>query len=90
MDRYANQRKLGFRTCAYGNLFEFGWNVRDAWPNMSKSCEGALDNSTTLLCHTRRLLEQKYAAALLHDVRREPDLVCGGVLLLEQAARVAE
>ena len=28
---YAHQRSLGFRTCNYANLFQFGWNTAEVW-----------------------------------------------------------
>jgi len=69
---YAHQRSLGFRTCNYANLFQFGWNTAEVWatdttgggaPNAGVNCSAAATSGTTqkeqqqeLLCHTQRLL----------------------------------
>eukprot|EP00051_Salpingoeca_urceolata_P001697 m.43204 g.43204 ORF g.43204 m.43204 type:complete len:770 (-) comp11623_c0_seq2:1441-3750(-) len=76
---YQHQRDLGFRTCAYGNLFEFGWAVADVWPNKTLDCTPPLSNSSLLQCHTQRLLREKYGEALLYNVRDPSKLVCGGL-----------
>eukprot|EP01065_Artemidia_motanka_P042405 TRINITY_DN568_c0_g1_i6.p1 TRINITY_DN568_c0_g1~~TRINITY_DN568_c0_g1_i6.p1 ORF type:complete len:582 (+),score=175.74 TRINITY_DN568_c0_g1_i6:80-1747(+) len=76
---YQHQRSNGFSTCVYGNLFEFGWNVKAAWPTTGADCNATPTNSSvTLLCHTRRLLVERYGSALLHSAR-DSGLVCGGL-----------
>ena len=85
---YENQRALGFHTCSYGNLFEFGWDVAKAWPNKTIDCSPAAtgaSNATALLCHSQRLLREKYGDALVF--RPDADapggvsdlLLCGGL-----------
>jgi len=69
---YAHHRALGFRTCNYANLFQFGWNTKRAWTtdgvgggaptagvNCSAAATGGADQKSqeqALLCHTQRLL----------------------------------
>lgn len=77
---YENQKKMGFRTCVYGNLFEFGWSVAANWPNSSLDCNTASTNSTILACHTRQLLTDKYGQSLLWNIRKPQELVCGGMM----------
>ena len=71
---------------ADGNLFEFGWNVKQAWPNKHIDCSAAArarSNATQLLCHTQRLLKERYGAALLFSPEKSDpnsgELVCGGL-----------
>lgn len=75
-----------FSSCQYGNLFEFGWNVKQAWPNKHVDCSAAAvsrSNATQLLCHTQRLLKERYGAALLFNPEnsdpKSGELVCGGL-----------
>jgi len=81
---YEHQRSYGFSTCAYGNLFEFGWNVTGVWPPGRADCSQppgtTLSNHSALGCHTQRLLTERYAKALIYSARgRAGDLVCGGL-----------
>jgi hypothetical protein len=81
---YENQRALGFQTCSYGNLFEFGWHVPSAWPNKTIDCSpaattGAGHESQRLLCHSQRLLREKYGEALIFKEPGEPYMLCGGL-----------
>ena len=85
---YENQRALGFRTCAYGNIFEFGWHVAQVWPNKTVDCSPAAtgaSNETKLLCHSQRLLREKYGEALIFKTAAgapggvSDSLLCGGL-----------
>jgi hypothetical protein len=38
---YAHQRSLGFRTCNYANLFQFGWNTAEVWATDTTGGGGA-------------------------------------------------
>ena len=69
---YAHQRALGFRTCNYANLFQFGWSTKAVWntnatgsgaPNARVNCSAAATSGSSqaqqeqaLACHTQRLL----------------------------------
>ena len=75
-----------FSSCQYGNLFEFGWDVAKAWPNKQVDCSAAAiarSNATQLLCHTQRLLKERYGTALLFSPEdsdpNSGELVCGGL-----------
>ena len=77
---------LGFHTCAYGNLFEYGWDVPRAWPNKTIDCSpaattGAGHESQRLLCHSQRLLREKYGEALIFKMpgKVPPYMLCGGM-----------
>jgi len=78
---YEHQRKLGFRTCVYVNLFEFGWDVKSVYPRSKIDCSNIdpKDNHTILACHTKQLLDEKYGKALLYNIRDSTSLVCGGL-----------
>jgi hypothetical protein len=91
---YAHIHSMGesvgssFSSCQYGNLFEFGWQVKAVWP-LAKSKANctpaaiAVSNHTRLLCHTQQLLRDKYGDALLFAPsapdRETGELVCGGL-----------
>ena len=90
---YAHIRRMGeevgarFSSCQYGNLFEFGWNVRSVWPAKPLNCTAlsvAASNATRLLCHTQGLLrDREYGKALLFSPAdpspSSGSLVCGGM-----------
>jgi hypothetical protein len=68
---YDNQRSHGFHVCQYGNLHEFGWQVKNVWPPGSSkgtNCSTAAkagNPEQALLCQTQQLLNDKYGDALM-------------------------